>query len=58
MGPVRKYFVTHNGHRTIMRLNDQDVKAYPGAELVSAAPDGASGKARQPANKTRTATAD
>lgn len=62
MGPIRKYHVTHNGHRTIMKLNDADVKLYPDAEPVDDArtDTGAQGsedtaeKGRTAANKRRT----
>lgn len=61
MGAVRKYHVTHNGHRTIMRLNDQDVKAYPDAELVEAQADAdgdTAAKSRTAANKARRSSGD
>lgn len=63
VGAVRKYHVTHNGHRTIMRLNDQDVKAYPDAELVEAQADAAAdgdtaAKSRTAANKARRSSGD
>ncbi|MDG4799045.1 hypothetical protein [Micromonospora sp. WMMD980] len=48
MGAVRKYHVTHNGHRTIMRLNDTDVKLYPGAELVDESATAESESAEEP----------
>lgn len=31
---TRRYNVTHNGYKTVMNLNDEDVKLYPDAELV------------------------
>lgn len=59
VGPVRKYKVTQNGFKTVMKLNDEDAKAYPGAELVDdtvAEPEPeaeAAAKTRTPADKTR-----
>ncbi|MFE9192055.1 hypothetical protein ACFYL6_20865 [Micromonospora sp. NPDC007208] len=64
MGAVRKYHVTHNGHRTIMRLNEQDVKVYPDAQLVDdeqAQPEPEAkpaAKTRTPADKTRRPAGD
>ncbi|MFI2577702.1 hypothetical protein ACH5AJ_36515 [Streptomyces rochei] len=67
MSQVRKYRVTHNGHKTIMRLNDTDVKLYPDAELVEdtttggdtePAPKAATGKTRTAADKSRSAGGD
>ncbi|WP_420123202.1 hypothetical protein [Nakamurella sp.] len=71
MGAVRKYHVTHNGHKTIMRLNDTDVKLYPDAELVdetttegdaeppaATTPKAATGKTRTAADKSRSAGGD
>lgn len=68
MGAVRKYHVTHNGHRTIMRLNDTDVKNYPDAELVGddqadTSSEGTeakstAGKTRTPADKSRRTAGD
>ncbi len=67
MGAVRKYHVTHNGYRTIMKLSDADVRLYPDAVLVDESPaDEAAetpaetpaetgSKASTPANKGRTA---
>lgn len=34
VGPVRKYKVTVNGSETVLKLNDEDAKAYPDAQLV------------------------
>ncbi|RAN92656.1 hypothetical protein GAR05_06148 [Micromonospora saelicesensis] len=64
MGAVRKYHVTHNGHKTILRLNEQDVKAYPDAQLVGGAavePEPEvkpAAKTRTPADKTRRPAGD
>lgn len=59
MGPVRKYEVTVNGYRTVLRLTEADAKAYPGAVPVDKAgasqvsASETSAKARTPANKAR-----
>lgn len=65
VGPVRKYKVITNGHETVLKLNDEDVKAYPDAELLDepaeqgaksdATETQASTKTRSAANKARTA---
>jgi hypothetical protein len=64
MGPVRKYRVTVNGAETVMKLNEHDARAYPGAALVdgdvadveeTAEVTTPAKRRRQPANKARTA---
>ncbi|MEV0726009.1 hypothetical protein AB0I37_24925 [Micromonospora purpureochromogenes] len=68
MGPVRKYKVAVNGAETILKLNDEDAKAYPDAQLVDepaeqpeTTADGdakATSKTRPAADKTRRASGD
>jgi len=57
MGQVRKYRVIHNGYETVMRLNDTDVKLYPGAQLVDepAQPEPDPDPDPEPEAKSRTA---
>lgn len=66
VGPVRKYKVTTNGHETVLKLNDEDVKAYLDAELIDDSADDAgtadsttaaadSGSTDDASSKTRTA---
>jgi len=55
VGPVRKYKVNHNGYETVLKLSDEDAKAYPDAQPVDEpAPQGA-GDAKQASSKTRSA---
>lgn len=64
--PVRKYRVVKDGHETILKLNDSDVKLYPEAEPVdvqdSKADDGddvkPAAKTRTPSDKSRRASSD
>lgn len=68
VGPVRKYKVNHNGHDTVLKLNDEDAKAYPDAQLLDEpadtsdsstdSTDDAAGKTRTAANKVRRASGD
>lgn len=61
MGELRKYRVTSNGVRTVLKLTEADAKLYPDAELVDASagegdpsPAPTARKVRKPANKART----
>lgn len=57
MGELRKYRVTSNGVRTVLKLTEADAKLYPDAEAVEGSPSPAptARKMRKPANKARTA---
>jgi hypothetical protein len=62
MGELRKYRVTSNGNRTVLKLTEADAKLYPDSELIDSAPAGegdpssatTTRKARKPLNKART----
>ncbi|MGC4769206.1 hypothetical protein ACLQ25_09525 [Micromonospora sp. DT44] len=67
MSQVRKYKVTQNGFETVMKLNDEDAKAYPDAQLLDEpaeqpepadADEKPAAKTRTPADKSRRSTSD
>ena len=55
MGELRKYNVTLNGNRTVLKLSDAELKLYPDAEPVDDAgtSEPAERKTRTAANKRR-----